>query len=164
MNSFKTRRTTSERQEDPFGSGIDSPLAAKPAAGDLFFHFSLAMRSFQPLTFRRVEAWSGGNLDFPLERILRLDGPHPFVCVVRTHDRLESALSNPAAPVLRSFDRLVMELGRGLARQVMAGPVVEEGSLVVRPSTTRYWPQREPEALCRIWIGATPMEIRFWMA
>lgn len=121
------------------------------------------MRSFQPLTFRRVESWSGPAPDLDHERILRLDGPRPFVCVVRTQDRLETALSNPAAPTLRAFDRLVLELGKGLARQVLASPSIGEDSLFVRPSTPRYWPGREPETIGRIWVGATPLEIRFWM-
>ena len=163
MNSFKTRGAADSREGIPFGSRSSSSETTRPTAEDLFFHFSMAMRSFQPLTFRRAEAWSGPTPDLPYERILRLDGTHPFVCVVRTQDRLESALSDPAAPTLRTFDRLVMGLGKGLARQVLSTLSIEEVSFFLRRSTPRFWPAREPEALCRVWVGATPLEIRFWM-
>jgi hypothetical protein len=159
MNSFKTMDAADSKKRS----------LTLPTAGDLYFHFSAATRFFQPLSTRKAESWSGPTPDLSHERIVRLEGARSFLCVVRTQPRLEKILADSvdkelAAKVPNWFDRLALELGRGLAQQLF-GSLPEGGdSFFLKPSTPRYWPTREPEAICRIWVGATPVEIRFWMA
>jgi len=168
MNSFKTGNISESQEEKPY-SFSSARIAPAVTPAELFAHFSTAMRFFQPLTFRRVETWTGPTPDLSNERILRLEGLRSFICVLRTQHRLETVLSEVGnkSGSIRSegwLDRLVLDFGRNLAFSLF-GPAPREGdAFTLRHSTPRYWPVREPEAVCRIWVGATPMEIRFWMS
>jgi hypothetical protein len=171
MNTFKTRDTAGYREDSPLhnGSSAAGRSLSLPTAGDLFFHFSVAMRAFQPLSFRRAEGWGGTAPDLSFERIVRLEGSRSFICVVRTQARLEkvladSATKGPAAELPQWFDRLVLEMGRSLSRQMLGPQAGASVPLFLRPSTPRYWPVRQPEAVCGVWVGATAVEVRFWMA
>ena len=157
MNSFKTKSALDSR-------GKIQPL---PTAADLYFHFSAATRFFQPLSIHRAESWNGPTPDLSHERILRLEGPRSFLCMVRTQPRLEKILAETVDRGMidslpSCFDRLVLEMGKGLAQQLVGTSSPEGDSFSLKPSSPRYWPPREPDALCRIWVGTLPVEVRFW--
>jgi hypothetical protein len=134
---------------------------------ECYSHFIQTLQNFGEIPTYPLFSMDLQSSDLTLERKVRLRGPKPLTCVIRTSPQIEDYLAeltarNRKLVAVNLFDRLALDFSQRVAWRMFGCASAEKPHFILTGSHPDDWPSSSADTLCRLLIGPWTAEIRFW--